>query len=142
MSKNRFVVNGKTYISSPSKDLNRICELCDLKEQCEGGNLDIIRKCETFPYDNNFQHIDKIENIINKVFYRFSTGTVFHINHIKDIIDIGYAEWCVEDPTKYAFTILMTNGVVIFVRFATKNIANRERNKFIKFIEEYETLDK
>ena len=141
MAKKEFVVNGKTYISTPSKDRSKICELCDLKEQCEGGNIEILRKCGEFHYDNNFQHINNVENNINKVFYRFSSGTVFHINHIKDIIDIGYAEWCVEDPTKYAFTILMTNGVVIFVRFNTKSIATRERNKFIKFIETYENMD-
>lgn len=88
------------------------------------------------PFKWCFKEVKQKENI-NTKFYRFSTGTVFNINHIKDIIDMGYVERHHMEPTKYSFSILLTNAVAIHVRFDTKAIANRERNKFIKFIEEY-----
>ena len=51
---------------------------------------------------------------------------------------MGYVELCAMEPNKYEFSILLTNAVAIHVRFDTKTIATRERNKFIKFIERYE----
>lgn len=140
MKVNEIEINGKIYRANYIKDANdcHICEHCDLQSYCDSCEEDdsLFDLCQTNPFKWCFKEVKQKENITNK-FYRFSSGTVFHVNHIKDIIDMGYVELCIEDPTKYGFTILMTNGVVIFVRFDTKLIATRERNKFIKFIEEY-----
>ena len=145
MKVNEIEFNGKIYRIVKSSN-SSICETCALKDHCDNttqeGN-EIYQICQKHPFIAQFKEINDIVNIKENIkLYRFSTGTVFHVNHIKDIIDMGYVELCIEDPTKYGFTILMANAVVIFVRFDTKNIATRERNKFIKFIEEYETLDK
>lgn len=145
MKVNEIEINGKVYRANYIKDSNNCntCEHCDLKSYCDNAAIDdiVFKLCQENPFKWCFKEVKQEENNSIK-FYKFSTGTVFHINHIKDIIDMGYVELCIEDPTKYGFTILMANSVVIFVRFDTKAIATRERNKFIKFIENYETLDK
>ena len=145
MKVNEIEINGKIYRATYIKDSNvcDICDSCDLKSNCNDDSDDniIFELCQRNPFKWCFKEA-QFEDFNKHSFYKFSTGTVFNINHIKDIIDMGYVELCIEDPTKYGFTILMTNSVVIFVRFDTKAIATRERNKFIKFIEEYETLDK
>lgn len=137
MKVNEIEINGKIYRACYSdKNHINICNDCDLKSQCDTDVNEIIREICSNNFACNFKEVKQKEDIHTKL-YRFSTGTVFHVNHIKDIIDMSCVELCIEDPTKYGFTILMTNGVVIFVRFDTKLIATRERNKFIKFIEEY-----
>lgn len=145
MKVNEIEFNGKIYRIVEASDAS-ICETCALKDHCDNTTQEgdaIYQICQSHPFIAQFKEINDIVNIKENIkLYRFSTGTVFNVSHIKDIIDMGYVELCIEDPTKYGFTILMTNGVVIFVRFNTKVMATRERNKFIKFIEEYETLDK
>lgn len=140
MKVNEIEINGKIYRTNYIKDSNicDICDSCDLKANCNDDSEDniIFELCQRNPFKWCFKEIKQKENN-NIKFYKFSTGTIFNVSHIKDIIDMGYVELCIEDPTKYGFTILMTNSVVIFVRFDTKIIAIRERNKFIKFIEEY-----
>lgn len=138
MKVNEIEINGKIYRACYSdKNHNNICNNCDLKLQCDTDINEIIREICSHNFACNFKEVKQKENN-NTKFYRFSSGTVFNINHIKDIIDMGYVELCVMDPSKYEFSILLTNAVAIHVRFDTKAIANRERNKFIKFIEEYD----
>lgn len=139
MKVNEIEFNGEIYRITPTKE-NDFCKNCALKEHCNNTTKEgdfIFDICQEHVIRTNFQKIDERNN----TFYRFSSGTVFNINHIKDIIDMGYVERCPMEPTKYSFSILLTNVVAIHVRFDTKAIANRERNKFIKFIEEYENLD-
>lgn len=144
MKINEIEINGKIYRANYIKDSNNcnICESCDLKSHCDNDEVEdvVFKLCQENYFKWCFKEVKQKENI-NTKFYTFSTGTVFNVNHIKDIIDMGYVELCIEDPTKYGFTILMTNSVVIFVRFRTKLIALRERSKFIRFIQKYETLD-
>lgn len=141
-------INGKVYRANyinNKSDVN-VCDSCDLKPQCVADTEDEISGlCLNNAFECYFKEVKETKaeiktNNPNK-FYKFSSGTMFHLNHIKDIIDMDYVEKCPTDPTKYSFSILLINAVAINVRFNTKVIANRERNKFIKFIEEYETLD-
>ena len=145
MKVNEIEINGKIYRANYIKDSNAcdICNSCDLKSNCNDDSEDniIFELCQRNPFKWCFKEV-LFENYIKHSFYKFSTGTVFKVSHIKDIIDIGYVEKCSMEPYKYEFSILLSNAVAIHVRFATKTIATRERNKFIKFIEEYETLDK
>lgn len=145
MKVNEIEINGKIYRISFNKDNNEssICKRCDLDSICNSSSegKTIFDICVKNPNRCYFKEVKQKENNTNIKFYRFSTGTVFNVNHIKHIIDMGYVELCVMDPSKYEFSILLTNAVAIHVRFDTKTIATRERNKFIKFIEEYETLD-
>lgn len=139
MKVNEIEFNDVVYRITPTKD-DDYCKNCALKEHCGNTTQEgdfIFDICQEHIVKSNFQKINKR----NTKFYRFSSGTVFNVNHIKDIIDMGYVELCVMDPSKYEFSILLTNAVAIHVRFNSKAIATRERNKFIKFIEEYETLD-
>ena len=143
MKVNEIEFNGEIYRIVPTQD-NDSCKNCALKEHCDNCTQEgdfIYNICQKHIIKTNFQKINKKNNKKDNKFYRFSSGTIFHINHIKDIIDIGYVELCAMDPTKYEFSILLTNVVAIHVRFDTKAIANRERNKFIKFIEKYENMD-
>lgn len=145
MKVNEIEFNGKIYRIVKASD-SFICETCALKDHC--GNTtqegdEIYQICQSHPFIAQFKQINDIVNIKENIkFYKFSTSTVFHVNHIKDIIDIGYVETCPIELDKYSFGVLLSNKVTIHVRFDTKLIATRERNKFIKFIEEYETLDK
>lgn len=144
MKVNEIEINGKIYRVDCIKDADsNICEHCDLQSHCNTFTKDNIffELCQKNPFNGYFKEVKQKENNTNK-FYKFSSGTVFNTNHIKHIIDIGYVEKHHMEPNKYSFSILLTNAVAIHVRFDTKAIANRERNKFIKFIEEYETLDK
>ena len=140
MKVNEIEINGKIYRANYIKDSNEscICNYCDLNSHCANtGEDDIIFElCRKNPFNSYFKEVKQKETITNK-FYRFSSGTVFNINHIKHIIDMGYVELCTMDHSKYEFSILLTNAVAIHVRFDTKAIATRERNKFIKFIEKY-----
>ena len=140
MKVNEIEFNGKIYRIVKASD-SSVCETCALKDHCDNTTQEgdeIYQICQNHPFDAQFKQINNIINIKeNTKLYRFSTGTVFNVSHIKHIVDMGYVELCIEDPSKYGFTILMANSVVIFVRFNTKAIATRERNKFIKFIEEY-----
>lgn len=140
MKVNEIEINGKIYRANYIKNSNicDICESCDLKANCNDDSEDniIFELCQRNPFKWCFKEVT-FEKFIGYSFYKFSTGTVFNVSHIKHIVDMGYVELCIEDPTKYGFTILMANSVVIFVRFDTKTIATRERNKFIKFIEKY-----
>lgn len=144
MKVNEIEINGKIYHANYIKDSNdcNICESCDLKHYCDNAVADdvVFKLCQENPFKWCFKEVKQKENF-NTKFYRFSTGTVFNVSHIKDIIDMGYVELCAMDPNKYEFSILLTNAVAIHVRFDTKLIALRERNKFIRFIETYETLD-
>lgn len=141
MKVNEIEINGKVYRVNYIENSNvcNICDSCDLKSYCDNQPEDdpLFKLCQENPFKWCFKEVKQKENI-NTKFYTFSTGTVFNVSHIKNIIDMGYVELCIEDPTKYGFTILMTNGVVIFVRFRTKLIALRQRSKFIKFIQTYE----
>ena len=140
MKVNEIEFNGKIYRVVKASD-SSICETCALKDHCDNTTQEgdvIYQICQNHPFVAQFKQINNIVDIKENIkFYRFSSGTVFNVNHIKDIIDMGYVELCVMDPSKYEFSILLTNAVAIHVRFNTKAIANRERNKFIKFIEEY-----
>lgn len=140
MKVNEIEINGKVYRTSYIKESDKYspCNYCDLSSHCDNTKKDdvVFEVCRRNPSDSYFKKVTQKENI-NTKFYRFSTGTVFNVNHIKDIIDMGYVERHHMEPTKYSFSILLTNAVAIHVRFDTKVIANRERNKFIKFIEEY-----
>lgn len=144
MKVNEIEINGKLYRAKYVKDSDvcNICDSCDLKSYCDNQPEDdlLFKLCQENPFKWCFKEVKQKENI-NTKFYRFSSGAVFNINHIKHIIDMGYVERHHMEPTKYSFSILLTNAVAIHVRFDTKTIATRERNKFIKFIEEYETLD-
>lgn len=140
MKVNEIEFNGAVYRITPTKD-DDCCKNCALKVHCDNCTQEgdfIYNICQEHIDKINFQKINKRNIKRDTKFYRFSSGTVFNINHIKDIIDMGYVELCVMDPSKYEFSILLTNAVAIHVRFDTKTIATRERNKFIKFIEEYE----
>lgn len=140
MKVNEIEINGKIYRANYIKDSNicDICESCDLKSHCDNTEEDdiVFKLCQENPFKWCFKEVT-FEKFIGHSFYKFSTGTVFNVNHIKDIIDMGYVEICPMEPNKYSFSILLTNAVAIHVRFNTKAIATRERNKFIKFIEEY-----
>lgn len=140
MKVNEIEINGKIYRANYIKNSNHcnICESCDLKANCTDDSDDniIFELCQRNPFKWCFKEVT-FEEFYKHTFYKFSTGTVFHVNHIKHIVDIGYVEKCIEDPSKWGFAMLMANSVVIFVRFDTKLIATRERNKFIKFIERY-----
>ena len=140
MKVNEIEFNGKIYRVVKASD-SSICETCALKDHCDNTTQEgdaIYQICQNHPFITQFKQINNIVNIKeNAKFYKFSTGTVFSISHIKDIIDIGYVEICPMEPSKYEFSMLLSNAVAIHVRFSTKSIATRERNKFIKFIEEY-----
>ena len=138
MKINEIEINGKIYRTcyiENKSDIN-ICDSCDLKSQCDIDLDEKIRDMCINDFPCYFKEVKQKENITNK-FYTFSSGTVFNTNYIKDIIDIGYVDLCIEKPSMYGFTILMTNGIVIFLKFKTKLIALRERGKFIRFIETY-----
>lgn len=140
MKVNEIEFNGKIYRIVKASD-SSICETCALKDHCDNTTQEgdvIYQICQNHPFIAQFKQINNVVKIKENIkFYKFSTGTVFHVSHIKDIIDMGYVEVCPMDINKYSFSILMSNAIAIHVRFDTKNIANRERNKFIKFIEEY-----
>ena len=140
MKVNEIEINGKIYRANYIKDSDvcDICESCDLKTNCNDNSEDniIFELCQRNPFKWCFKEVT-FEKFVGHSFYKFSTGTVFNVSHIKDIIDMGYVEICPMEPDKYEFSILLTNAVAIHVRFDTKAIATRERNKFIKFIERY-----
>lgn len=140
MKVNEIEINGKIYRANYIKDSNvcDICDSCDLKANCNDDSEDniIFELCQRNPFKWCFKEVI-FENFNRPNFYKFSTGTVFNVSHIKDIINIGYVKKSHMEPNKYEFTILLTNAVAIRFRFDTKIIANRERNTFIKFIETY-----
>lgn len=132
-------INGKIYRTKPVDDKSDIviCNNCDLQSQCFTDlDIEIRDMCLNSDVEYYFKEVKQKQNT-NIKFYKFSSGTVFNVNHIKHIINMGYVKVCAMDPTKYEFSILLTNAVAIHVRFNSRAIANRERNKFIKFIEEY-----
>lgn len=141
MKVNEIEINGKVYRATYIADSNKyyVCDNCDLKSHCvnDKENGIIFELCQRNPFEGYFKEVTQKENI-NTKFYRFSTGTVFSVSHIKDIIDMGYVEVCPIEPDKYSFSVLLSNKVTIYFRFDTKLIALRERNKFIRFIETYE----
>lgn len=145
MKVNEIEINSKIYRVNYIKDSDNcsICEYCDLRTNCVEDSKDniIFELCQRNSFGCYFKEVKQKENITNK-FYTFSSGTVFNTNYIKDIIDIGYVETCPIELDKHSFGVLLSNKLTIHFRFDTKLIATRERNKFIKFIEEYETLDK
>lgn len=140
MKVNEIEINGKIYrIVKASNEA--ICETCALKDHCDNTTQEgdvIYQICQSHTFITQFKEINTKEN---SKFYTFSSGTVFNTNYIKDIIDIGYVEMCPIELDKYSFSVLLSNKVTIHFRFRTKLIALRERSKFIRFIEIYETLD-
>ena len=93
MKVNEIEINGKIYRANYIKDSNAcdICNSCDLKSNCNDDSEDniIFELCQRNPFKWCFKEVT-FENYIRHSFYKFSTGTVFNVNHIKDIIDMGY----------------------------------------------------
>lgn len=141
MKVNEIEINGKIYRANyiAESEACNICERCDLESHCAHTKEDdnVFELCRKNPFNGYFKEVKQKENF-NTKFYRFSTGTVFSVSHIKDIIDMGYVEVCPMELDKYSFSVLLSNKVTIHFRFDTKLIALRERNKFIRFIETYE----
>lgn len=136
MKVNEIEFNDEVYRITPTQDDN-YCKNCALKEHCGNTTQEgdfIYDICQEHIVKSNFQKINKR----NTKFYRFSSGTMFNLNLLSDILFITFVEKY--SPEHYGFTIILNKGNVE-VGFKNTIAANRERNKFIKFIEEYETLD-
>lgn len=137
MKVNEIEINGKIYRANYIKDSNicDICESCDLKSNCNDDSEDniIFELCQRNPFKWCFKEVKQKENV-NIKFYRFSTGAVFNINHINHIITIGEIKHY--EDGDYSFTISTIDWTVSIIN-KSKLILTRERNKFIKFIEEY-----
>lgn len=141
MKVNEIEINGKVYRATYIKDANKyyICDHCDLKSYCvnDKENAIVFDLCQRNPFDGYFKEVKQKENITNK-FYKFSSGTVFNVNQIKDILFISFVEKY--NSEYYSFKIILKHGTVE-LRFKKTIIATRERNKFIKFIERYGNTD-
>lgn len=141
MKVNEIEINGKIYRANYIKDANdcNICEHCDLASYCDRceDEAALFDLCQTNPFKWCFKEVKQKENI-NTKFYRFSTGAVFNVNHIDRIITIGEIKHYEEG--NYSFLITTVDWSANILN-KSKLALSKERNKFIKFIEEYETLD-
>lgn len=137
MKVNEIEINGKVYRANYIKDSNvcDICESCDLKANCNDDSDDdiIFELCQRNPFKWCFKEVKQKENI-NIKFYRFSSGAVFNINHINRIITIGEIKHY--EDGDYSFLITTVDWSAHILN-KSKSAISRERNKFIKFIEEY-----
>lgn len=130
-------INGKIYCINHITESDKYspCNYCDLSSHCDNTkeNDVVFEVCRRNPSNSYFKEIKQKENT-NIKFYRFSSGTIFNVNYIKDILFITFVEKY--SPEHYGFTIILNQGNVE-VGFKNTIAANRERNKFIKFIEKY-----
>ena len=137
MKVNEIEFNGKIYRIVKASDAS-ICETCALKDHCDNTTQEgdeIYQICQSHSFIAQFKEIKNIVNIKENIkFYKFSTGAVFNVDHINRIITIGEIKHY--EDGDYSFLITTADWSVHILN-KSKSALSRERNKFIKFIEEY-----